>query len=259
MQPAEVREPRLRLVSWNCAGAIAGKIGALQALRPDVAIIAEAASSDCALLEAKASVSGRPIWAGADNKKGLLIAAFGDWALIPTLVHPGREEIVARVGSGSVCLNIIALWPVQRKGGPTYTAIVADAIERHADMIKTGRTILAGDLNASVAMAGQAGRNLTGIVNRLSQAGLQSAYHISEAVEHGEEEEPTLYWRRRGSPTDRFHIDFVFAPAQMLSPGCASVGSYTDWVESGLSDHVPVIADLRVAAPASAGGADGVR
>lgn len=73
---------------------------------------------------------------------------------------------------------------------------------------------------------------------------MAGAYHHVHAIEHGAEPLPTLYWRRHDWPGSRFHIDHVFALRRMLD-GCAvSLGSHADWVATGLSDHVTVVAEF---------------
>ena len=84
----------------------------------------------------------------------------------------------------------------------------------------------------------------------MARLGLVSAYHVSRGVEAGDEPEPTFYWRRRA--VDGYHIDYVFMPEDWST--CAfdvTVGNYEDWIDSGLSDHVPLI--LEMAMPRSVG------
>ena len=75
------------------------------------------------------------------------------------------------------------------------------------------------------------------------QAGLASAYHHHFDEAQGAESTPTLHWRGAGQRT--YHIDYTFIPDAWL-PWLreVSVGSKEDWIDSGLSDHVPVVADL---------------
>ena len=65
--------------------------------------------------------------------------------------------------------------------------------------------------------------------------------HTGQA--QGDETAPTLYWRGAGAKT--FHIYYAFIPYQWLPRlENVTVGSSPDWIESGLSDHVPLVLDL---------------
>ncbi len=79
-----------------------------------------------------------------------------------------------------------------------------------------------------------------GVHHRL---GLASAYHHHFGEEQGGESIPTLHWRGAGAKT--YHIAYAFIPDEWL-PRLreVSIGSKQDWIDSGLSDHVPVVVDL---------------
>ena len=77
----------------------------------------------------------------------------------------------------------------------------------------------------------------------VARLGLVSAYHVSRGVEAGNEPEPTFYWRRRA--VDGYHIDYVFMPEDWSTHAFdVAVGTYEDWVGSGLSDHVPLVLEM---------------
>lgn len=60
-------------------------------------------------------------------------------------------------------------------------------------------------------------------------------------AEFGIKREPTLYFRK--NKKTRYHIDSIFAPAEIINRGKSfSVGKYEDWIS--LSDHMPLIAEL---------------
>lgn len=55
----------------------------------------------------------------------------------------------------------------------------------------------------------------------------------------------TLRWKGRGGLVSEYQCDFVFLSRPLLQRlEGVEVGSMGDWVESGLSDHCPVIVDL---------------
>lgn len=51
----------------------------------------------------------------------------------------------------------------------------------------------------------------------------------------------TLRWVGRGGIAAGFHCDFVFASAELLPRLTdVQVGTFDEWIHSGLSDHCPV-------------------
>jgi hypothetical protein len=86
------------------------------------------------------------------------------------------------------------------------------------------------------------------VVEHLRGLGLLSAWHRPHREGHGAESSPTLYFRR--APDRAFHIDYAFTPEQPAwLPRSAGLGTYRDWVASGLSDHVPLTVELGPARP----------
>ena len=58
----------------------------------------------------------------------------------------------------------------------------------------------------------------------------------------GQESAFTYYQgRKRDKP---FHIDFIFYPPEFFDLNSVSLGTYEQYVETKISDHVPVTADL---------------
>ena len=102
--------------------------------------------------------------------------------------------------------------------------------------------VIAGDFNAFKAP--QHMEN----VDVLRQMGLVSAYHASNRLEHAEViarpgDHATLYWMWH---QDRpYHVDYVFVPESWKVEGLR-LPLFGDYPGRGLSDHVPVLADVTV-------------
>ena len=70
-------------------------------------------------------------------------------------------------------------------------------------------------------------------------------------MKHGEEPDTTLYWRGQTTNEPIYHIDYCFLPSiWMKRVKSVQLGSFSEWVASGLSDHVPLVVDV----PLRAGG-----
>ncbi len=70
-----------------------------------------------------------------------------------------------------------------------------------------------------------------------------SAYHQFLGLAQGAEQHPAFYSRSEDGPT--YHIDYVFVPQDSLTLlESVVVGSRSEWIASGLSDHAPLVVDL---------------
>jgi hypothetical protein len=80
-----------------------------------------------------------------------------------------------------------------------------------------------------------------------SSAGLDlvSAYHSYYGDELGDEQETTLYFRSNPKSL-LYHFDYCLIPrAWAKHLGSVRLGLFADWVQTGLSDHVPLVVDIR--------------
>jgi endonuclease/exonuclease/phosphatase family metal-dependent hydrolase len=66
-------------------------------------------------------------------------------------------------------------------------------------------------------------------------------------VIHGEEPDSTHYWRYQTETDSIFHIDYCFVPKGWLKRiKLVKLGAVTDWIDTRLSDHVPLVVDVRL-------------
>ena len=84
--------------------------------------------------------------------------------------------------------------------------------------------MIAGDLNSNTIWDKPGWRiNHSTKVRILEESfGLVSAYHAVRGEAHGQESEPTLYWRDRTKDGPTYHIDYVFLPAGWIGKVSAS-------------------------------------
>lgn len=235
----------MRIGTWNCRLNIDRKRAALDGLRLDVAVVPESAARPALAQEAGVSHA----WTGRRAEKGLGVFAFGDWSVTPVdEVDPLPWCLPVRVRhrSGSELL-VVAVWTVKNAGDgrPGYADQFAVVIDRWAQQIQHDAVAIAGDMNASLQGPSADGhrRNL----ERLAELGAHSAYQIANGPVGADDEPPTLRWIGRGSRHFHYHCDHVFVSAALAGGvRAAEVGALADWVESGHSDHCPVVAELTV-------------
>ena len=239
----------MRLVAWNCCMALHRKYAALMALAPDIAVVSECAEPGRLCHKAPGFRPGDAVWVGDNPNKGLGVFAFNGYTATLARNHdPAFRHIAPVRVAGPARFNLLAVW-VQLDGhrkaepGPMLRAL--DAYGRFCG---AAPTVAAGDLNNHVLWdkPGHAA-NHANAVARLDELGMVSAYHADRGVAHGDEPEPTHYWRDRRKDGPRYHIDYVFLPrpwAGRLRE--MSVGGFEDWCGNGLSDHVPLVVDVDI-------------
>lgn len=239
--PAPPAEECLRIVSWNCRGAIARKAVHLAGLAPDLAVIPEAGPR--ALREQTSGwPPGQAALAGPRPELGVF--AFGDTTLRVRPTHPGDAHspaVVAEVG-GRLPFTVLAVCARPAGSGPhhrRYAASLLDAIERHA-VGTTNPLVVAGDFNTAGVLGG--GRAHREVVEALAGLGLTSAWHHLAGRDHGEEGCGTFHMYARASST-AIHLDYCFVPDAWLPYlRTAWIGPSDPWLSR--SDHRPLVVDV---------------
>lgn len=246
----------MRLVVWNLCGATDRKWPHLEALRPDIAVLPEAARQPKALSRGDTLFGDVPPhwhWVGVNPAKGLAVATFGRPSGVVTTVATGRWSVAVRAGK----LVVLGVWSCpSQTGAAGYTAEVVRAIDTHERVLRgAAGVVVAGDFNVDGKVAGW-----RKIQPRLAALGLVSAYHHYTGEGFGLESAPTYFHQRKS--TAPFHIDFCFLSEHLLGQVSeqglrqvsgqvleqsfqhVSLGSFDDWVATGVSDHVPLVVDL---------------
>lgn len=231
----------MRLVTWNCNGALRRKYYLLDKLNADILVIQECedpAQSDAAFRD----WAGEHAWIGYGKNKGIGI-------------FPRRGQRIERLDwpSGGFDLflpvrvagdmDIVGVWT--QNASPSNTAYIGQFwhyMEAHRDKLGP-RTIIAGDLNSN-AIWDKPRRvwNHSTCVRRLEESGFRSLYHLATGEEQGAETQPTFYLHR--SELKPYHIDYVFAH-NALHEGAATVvqvGERYGWIDA--SDHMPLIVEI---------------
>lgn len=230
----------LRIVTWNCRGALHRKIELLAALEPDVAVIQECATVG----KWHAPQVSDALWCGSNPNKGLAVVAFRGNQLqsVDTALADLSYFIAAKV-IGATEFGILGVW-TKPSGNLTYRGQLEAAIGRCHAFLTKQPSLLMGDWNSSAAkwLEPQNDPHLR-IVNTLEAMGFRSAYHTWYRSRQGQERHMTHRHNLGGS----FHIDYCFIPEQWARQlQWVSVGG-RHWYTS--SDHAPLIVDIRFAAP----------
>ena len=230
----------MRIVTWNCAGALRRKTAAIDALAADILVVQECedpSRSDAAY----ADWAGNHLWAGRLKHKGIGVFARAGMSIEALgwddegLAH----FLPVRIGS----IDVLAVW-TQPVVPSTYSYIGQfwQYLQRHRAALGPG-ALICGDLNSNAAWDRKTRHwNHSDCVRDLGERGFVSLYHAASGEAQGAESRPTFFLQR--NPAKPFHLDYVFAHADRVPAGWSGlrIGDPADWLT--LSDHMPVIVDL---------------
>ena len=226
------------------------KIAALEALRPDVAVIPECADLDRLRAKAPLFVPDEAAWVGDNPNKGLGVFAFNGYHVrLDECFDPALALVAPIHVSGPVPFRLLAVWSFNFRGEPARDrrpGPIQRALADYEAFIGEGPLVAAGDFNNHVVWD-RPGKvnNQAAITAELEARGLVSAYHADRGVSLGDEPEPTHYWRDRKMDGPSYHIDYVFIPREWQSyVREMTVGSFEDWCGNKLSDHVPLVVEV---------------
>jgi hypothetical protein len=218
----------MRITAWNCRrGPWAAKRSALAAIDADIAVLSEAPRSSAAEKDV--------FWYGETNL-GVAIVARPPFRLraMTRSAVPGVYPISVE---GPVTFTLLAVWT----RGPFYRAELMNGLLAYADVPKPW--VAAGDFNGNVRFDRPKQKlKWRHSFDRLSAAGLVSAYHAFSGATPGEEPVATHYFlTRRDRP---FHIDYCYIPEEwMVRVESVHISPFEEF--ASLSDHRPVTVTIR--------------
>ena len=230
----------IKILAWNCNGALRRKWSALEAFDADVPIVQECEDPVLAKDAAYLEWAGHYLWTGPSKNKGIGAFARRGVSLTPAPleIQPLQLFLPCRVNDD---WPLLATWTRQAHS-PTFGYIgqLWKLLQAHSAFLDHPRAMLAGDLNSN-ACWDQWDRwwNHSDVVNELGKLGLVSAYHRYFEEDQGQESQKTFFLQR--NPAKGYHIDYVFA-APGWGTGVLSVGDQDTWLP--LSDHMPLIANF---------------
>ncbi len=209
-------------------------------LCPDIAVIPECSKGS---IEASVGDGFDGLWFGENPNKGLGVLVAKPWRIVR--FQELNQKWVAPVWISGPCeFLLIAVWTarIYESAKRSYIAQACEAVECHPEWFDGKPVVMCGDFNSNVIWDGKREvHNHSFLVKFLAERNIVSAYHHFFSKRHGEENQPTLYFRHHKYRP--FHIDYVFLPEQWASRIMGvDVGDYEEWAK--VSDHVPLIVDV---------------
>ena len=225
----------LRLIAWNCHhGSLSMRLAELAAFAPAIVFLQECRPTGTLPL------IGPFLTRRMNAQKAIALASLNaDYHLeaLKGRANRGRAVIGATV-SGPVSFTALGIW----SQGPRYVDDVMRTLNAYDRVLRSGPSIVMGDLNSGTNLAGTRSPN-TGhsrILDTFADLGLVSAYHAFHHVEHGQEMHPTYRHQRKQSQP--WHIDFCFVPVGWVVVG-VEVLDGKEWATT--SDHLPLKVDVQ--------------
>jgi exonuclease III len=230
----------MKIVSWNCNGALRRKFGDISEFNADIYVIQECEDPSKTKNEGYREWSRNHLWIGDSKNKGLGIFAkpeivikslnwsntFRDHTVkyfLPCLVN---EEF-----------QLLGVWTHSNKS-PNFGYMGQFWKYLQCNFKLFDNIIIVGDFNSN-AIWDQWDRwwNHTDVVKILQEKHIESVYHLLNKEEHGKEKKPTFFLQKKIEKP--YHIDYFFGSKNFQNQIDFKVERYENWIK--ISDHVPLI------------------
>jgi exonuclease III len=229
----------LRIVSWNCNGALRKKLEILRALEADMYVIQECEDPAQATDSTYKTWASGSLWLGVNQNKG--IGVFASALPLAMLDWPANDlELFIPLSANH--LTILAVWA--RHGNShnlRHIGQVWKYLQAHGDRLPRETSIVIGDFNSNSCWDFKHPSNShSDVVRDLFNLGLESVYHVTKNEQQGKETGQTFFMYRKRDKS--YHIDYAFASKAIVQSITISIGKADEWLE--YSDHMPMILDI---------------
>lgn len=231
----------MKIVSWNCAGALRNKFSKLSEISADVFILQECENPALIKHPGFAEWASNSLWIGNNKNKGLAIIAKQHVKLTPLNWDAQNLELFLPTLINDQ-FTLLAIWTKQANS-PNFRYIgqLWKYLQLHHAKLTSPKTLLVGDWNSNTCWdEWDRWWNHSDVVSQLAQTGIPSLYHHQNNEIQGGESQPTFFMYR--NPLKPYHIDYAFLSDDLIATSKLKIGSPEDWLE--FSDHMPLEIDL---------------
>lgn len=248
----------MKIISWNCNGALRKKVDEADSLDADVLIIQECEDPAFSTKSYK-EWAGEYLWIGTSKNKGIGIfpkkgntvtpLEWNDTFIMPT-THNSVNPVVWKTSDLKLFLpfkvndsfNVLSVWT---KGSDQevfgYIGQFWKYLQIHREQLSISDTLIIGDFNSnSIWDKPDKWWSHSNVVNELANIGIKSLYHHQNDENQGQERTPTFYHQRNLEKP--YHIDYAFCSENLLKKGKLRIGEVDKWLLK--SDHMPLILNL---------------
>lgn len=250
----------MKIVTWNCNGALRKKTDAIDYLDADVLVVQECEDPARSTSGYK-EWAGSYLWTGKSKNKG--IGVFVRKGHVLTLLEWDGEFRINGLVSDSPSLHwrtsdlelflpckinneitLLAVW-TKNASSPNfgYMGQFWKFLQIHRNDLHKDKVVVLGDFNSNVKWD-EADRwwSHSDVVAELNDIGINSLYHHQYDEHQGSEKMPTFYLHRNESKP--YHIDYAFLSNDLLCNSRLIVGKIEQWLE--VSDHMPLKIEMQI-------------
>jgi len=236
----------LKILTWNCNGALRNKFESLLRFDVDICVIQECENPDETRHLAYKNWAKNYLWIGDNKNKGIGIFAKENiildklyWSDI-FKDHKVKHFLPCRINES---FDLLAVW-AHSNNSPTFGYVGQLWKYLQINKLRLQKSLIIGDFNSNkIWDKWDRWWNHSDVVGELNEIGINSLYHIYFAENQGEEKKPTFYMHR--NLKKGYHIDYVFG-SQEFQIGLKNlrIGNISEWLT--LSDHLPIVCEFNL-------------
>lgn len=236
----------MKIVTWNCNGALRNKFEHLSELDADIYIIQECENPAETKHKNYQEWAVNYLWNGDTKNKGLAVFAKPhielqklDWS------NQYQDHFVKHFLPCSINqkFDLLAVW-THRNNSPNFRYIGQFWKYLQVNKNKLNHAIIAGDFNSNSNWdEWDRWWNHTDVVNELKDIGIESLYHKYTNEQQGKETNQTLFYQRKLSRP--YHIDYIFGSQIFIQKlKRIEIGQANNWLDK--SDHMPILCEIEI-------------
>jgi len=248
----------MKIITWNCNGALRNKLKEVECLNADVLVIQECENPKYSTSDYREWAGDNYLWIGENKNKGIGVFPKNSFSIQP-LEWSGeftlngllsKSKLISWITSDLKLFlpfsideryNILAVWTKGKKGERfDYIGQLWKYLQIHYTELSKDNTVVLGDFNSNQKWDKDkrldAWWNHASVLEELKELGFESLYHIKKSEKQGVESMGTYFHHKKENQAH--HIDYIFVSKNLFSQSIFEIGTYKDW--RNISDHVPL-------------------